>query len=322
MHVVSHLDRWPRLLATIISAGSLAACGSGGPGALIQHTGPATSPFGRVPQSRARIEPNVSCLPAVRSTSKLYVADVGKGLIIRYTPPNPNPQTINMLGSVGVDVKFDRLKNMWVDEQVRKSIHGFTPPYNGVSFADTTAPLVQPFGIAFDGTNNMYIADGGGNQIGVLAPPYTSSTFAQTIAVNGPGTIAFDGPCHLFVTTSDGHVLEFAPPYTSPPIRTLSIPGAAAVAVDSHRNLFVGTFDQTQDEVLEFAPPYSGAPIATVTNGVDGALSLALDANADLFVCDFLADDITEYVPPYTGPPVLTLTKRLLFPQGITFGPR
>ena len=61
---------------------------------------------------------------------------------------------------------------------------------------------------------------------------------------------------------------EFAAPYTSAPIATITLPSNAipqGPALDASGNLFVDEYGLSA--IAEYAPPYTGAPTTTISSG-------------------------------------------------------
>jgi len=307
--------------ALLSAAVALSACGIGG-GAVPTQTA-IISP--RVGGLHTVVHPNASsCTYPNAQRQRLYDSNVPLDEIESYSPPNPNSTQVTSLSDPGEDIEFDHQKNMWVSEMFSRDISEYAPPYNGAPIFVSSKPYGVPWGLAFDGADNLYVADFGYNRVDILAPPYT--VIAAIISIPEPQSIALDSNCDLWVTSGRTRVVEFKPPFTlatsNTALTTIPIPGASALALDSHANLFVGTFMQPQDMVLEYAPPYTGAPIATVTSGIGHVSGVDLDVNGNLFVSNYDLNTITEYAAPYTGPPVLTLTDNVFTPSGVSFGPK
>lgn len=71
-------------------------------------------------------------------------------------------------------------------------------------------------------------------------------------------------------------VTEYAPPYTGPPIATISnsVNRPFALALGTRGDLFVA--NDGNDTVTEYARPYTGFPITTISNGVSSPAGVAI----------------------------------------------
>jgi hypothetical protein len=168
-----------------------------------------------------------------------------------------------------------------------------------------------PYALALSPAGNLFVANYFGGVAG-FAPPLSMSsvnTINVTNGVSHPGALAFDAAGDLFVANyNTSNVTEYAPPYTGPPVVTIPVVAAQALAVDpSSGNLFV-TNDSAS--VLMYAPPYTGNP-TTLSGGMNQPSNLALDGAGDLFVINSGNSSVTEYVPPYTVAPVATIVSGL-----------
>ena len=97
----------------------------------------------------------------------------------------------------------------------------------------------------------------------------------SSASVTNPVALALDASGDLFVATSNSNtVLEYAPPYTSGPIATITdgMQRPDGLAFDASGNLWVAM--NANSTVLEYAPPFTGAPIASISNGLNSPTEL------------------------------------------------
>jgi hypothetical protein len=156
----------------------------------------------------------------------------------------------------------------------------------------------------------------------------TSPTATISNGLTAPIALGIDASLDLFVL--DGtNVLEYEPPYTGAPLRTISVSNASmpttmSVSLDGHFALAdsLSSWPPTHS-VWVYAPPYTGPPVQIAGDFPNG---LAFDASNDLFVASSSlvwnqssAETVLEYAPPYSGAPTLTLSSGLNEPGALAF---
>jgi hypothetical protein len=177
---------------------------------------------------------------------------------------------------------------------------------SGFTIANPTSAAPNTFALTPPGTS------GQGETFSVTAA-YTDGTCALTGAVCNTSFAVKNDIQTLFVANyNSSQVTEYAPPYTSPPVATISnaVAYPMGLALDGAGHLFIANynFNISASTVTEYAPPYTAAPIATITNSVNYPAGVALDGAGNLFVANQGAGTVTEYAPPYTSAPIATIT--------------
>lgn len=97
----------------------------------------------------------------------------------------------------------------------------YAPPYTGTPTTITeNSSGNEAFAVA-SSNHDLFVANGA--SVDVYAPPYTSMTASITSGVNQPNIVAVDGSGDVFVgSTHNGTVSEYAAPYTSGPVWSVS----------------------------------------------------------------------------------------------------
>lgn len=151
----------------------------------------------------------------------------------------------------------------------------------------------------------------------VYAAPYTGAAIATiTKGVLDPQGLAVDAQGDLFVAncgascagSGSDTVTEYAPPYTSNPLHTISVTAPFALAVNAAGDLFVENASAIPNTISEFSPPYTGS--ATTLNFSGQVDAMAVDPDGDLMAvtcrttCGYSgADAVLQFASPYTGMP-------------------
>lgn len=180
----------------------------------------------------------------------------------------------------------------------------------------TPAPSAAPASAA-----TLAIANAASGELSFYAEGSTSPYLTISASTLGlqpgqfqPAVLALDGQNDLFVgDESSGTVMEFAPPYTSPPIVQIGsgINSPLDLAVSPQGTVFVAITDlfyiyNTSQAVRMYAPPYSTEQDLPIPSGDTFApFCLALDAQGDLFATNAAATTpgTLEYPSPYTATP-------------------
>ncbi len=233
---------------------------------------------------------------AVDNQGRVYVADPGNNLVMRFTP-NGNLTVIAGNGQQA---------------------------YNGDGGPATFASLAQPSGIALDPSGNVYIAERYSAVIRRIAVDGTISTVAgtgsmgfadgpaKTAAFRHPVAIAFDAAGNLYIADDqdhrirklsvDGIVSTIAgtgqPGFSGDngPATSAALNAPEGVAVDSRGNIYIA--DAANSRIRKISNGVittvagSGAKINVTTDGpalqatFATPQGLAFDAAGNLYICD------------------------------------
>ena len=213
------------------------------------------------------------------------------------TAPSATLTGITWGGTLAVDASGD----LFVADgsgNVIEFLPGTTTP------AATLTGLSDPFALAVAG-DNLFVANAGNDTVSEFAPGATTPTTTFSGLSGDISALALDASDDLFV--SSGNVVsEFAAGATSPTATLSGLDDPAALALDSHGNLFVAN-EAYPGSVSEFAPGAT-TPTATLT-GVDFPAALAFDSDGNLFVGNdgYPNGSVSEFAPGATVP-TATLT--------------
>jgi hypothetical protein len=119
--------------------------------------------------------------------------------------------------------------------------------------------------------------------------------------------MAFDSAGNLYVlsqgpssSTAAGAVRVYAAG-GSKLLRTITSPGASAMAIDSSDNLFVGNYGATpyNGSVTMYAP--GGTTVKrTITDGINAPFTMLCDGSGNLYVANFGGNTVSVYAPGAT----------------------
>jgi sugar lactone lactonase YvrE len=192
----------------------------------------------------------------------LFVADAGRGAIIRFTLPDASGGTFASNLSSPVGITFDAFGDMFVGESGNGNITRFTPEGGRTTFA---TGLGNPAGLVFANSGDLFVADFNGGAIYRITPAGTKTTFAA--GLNLPAGLAFDSAGNLFEADSGtGTIFKFAPDGTKTTFTTgLSRPyglafeasGSLVVAANGNGSTFRYTPAGVQSTIFssEFNTP-------------------------------------------------------------------
>ena len=162
------------------------------------------------------------------------------------------------------------------------NILGFTLPLNNAGAATFSTPLVKAYPLVLDPNDTLLVAGySSAGPLAVYKPPYLSAAVLNTNGIDDPIALALDSKRDAFVANGINTVTEYAPPYSSKPIATIStgIDVPYTVAVDASGKLYVANDANTT--VTVYAPPYTSAPVSVTTDSA--AFAFAFKGN-QLFV--------------------------------------
>ncbi|GAC1406018.1 MAG: hypothetical protein NVSMB64_11370 [Candidatus Velthaea sp.] len=199
----------------------------------------------------------------------LFVAKQGApDSVFEYGPTSSGPLA-TVTGSVKtpVAVAADAAANLYVANAEDNTVREYAPPYG--------APLItigkgmgieNPTALAIDATGRLFVEN-----------VHTLTTYSPIDTITTPTTtpmqggtlkgLAIDALGNVFVGVAGGPVLEYAPPYTNPPIAAIGS-GTQGLTVDGAGDLFV----IVNKSVLEYAPPYNTLPVVTIPFEADVTL--------------------------------------------------
>ncbi|MGD1067129.1 MAG: hypothetical protein ABR975_09975, partial [Vulcanimicrobiaceae bacterium] len=133
-----------------------------------------------------------------------------------------------------------------------------------------------------------------------FVPPSVTQASMTTSGLSGPAGLAVGAGNTLWV--ADGNdVDEYAAPYTSAPLATITngINGAVTLALDATQNVYV--VDQGSNALTRYAPPYTGLPTLQLSMPSTQLGTVLLDSSGNLFIQGNLTSAVYVYPPPYAG---------------------
>jgi sugar lactone lactonase YvrE len=177
----------------------------------------------------------------------LFVADAGRGAIIRFNLPDGAGGTYASNLNSPVGITFDALGDLFVGESGSGNITRFAQDGARTTFA---TGLGNPAGLVFANNGDLFVADFNGSVIYRITPAGTKTTFAA--GLNLPAGLAFDGAGNLFEADSGtGTIFKFAPGGTKTTFTTgLSRP--YGLAFEASGNLVVA--DNGNGSTFRYTP--------------------------------------------------------------------
>lgn len=137
----------------------------------------------------------------------LFVADAGRGAIIRFNLPDGAGGTYAQSLDSPVGITFDAFGDLFVGESGNGAITRFTQDGGRSIFA---TGLGNPAGLVFANNGDLFVADFEGGAIYRITPAGAKTTFAS--GLNLPAGLAFDSAGNLFEADSGtGTIFKFAP---------------------------------------------------------------------------------------------------------------
>ena len=196
----------------------------------------------------------------------LFVADTGRGKIVKVTP-----------GGVATDfaaigkpngLAFDATGNLFVSDENTGSIIKLTPTGGSSPLPPGFSGLNGPFGLAFDRNGNLFVSEANAGTISKITPAGTKTMFAN--GLSSPEGLAFDSAGNLYeVDFSSGQVFKFTPAVVKSTF-AMGLLGPRNIAIDQNGNVFVANF--TTQEILKFTPA-GGTPTTFASNVNSGGLA-------------------------------------------------
>src|SRR5205823_4853683 len=178
----------------------------------------------------------------------LFVADTGRGKIVKVTPGGVASDFATIGNPMGL--AFDASGNLFVSDASTGSIIKLTPTGGSSPLPPGFSGLNGPFGLAFDRNGNLFVSEVNAGTISKITPTGTKTTFAS--GLSSPEGLAFDSAGNLYeVDFGSGKVFKFTPA----PVKstfTTGLLGPRNIAIDQNDNVFVANF--TTQEILKFNP--------------------------------------------------------------------
>ena len=137
----------------------------------------------------------------------LFVADAGRGLIMRYTLPDGTATPYAQAFDSPVAIAFDATGSLYVGEAGSGNVRKFSPSGAESTFA---TGLGEPAGFAFALNGDLFVSDFAGGRIFKITPAGAKTTFATGLDL--PAGLAFDTAGNLFAADAgSGSILKFTP---------------------------------------------------------------------------------------------------------------
>ncbi len=161
----------------------------------------------------------------------------------------------------------------------------------GAESVITSAPTMNPQGVALDGSGNVYIADYKNDVVLKVTPAGVQSTVAS--ATNGlgkPETVAVDGSGNVYIGDSgNSQILKETPSasgYVTTIVATAGLSSSGGVAVDGYGNVYIADTDNNRvlEETLS-AGSYTQSTIPTSTLNLP--FGVAVDGSGNVYIADF-----------------------------------
>lgn len=161
----------------------------------------------------------------VDHNGNVWVADTGNARIVElvasssysvYVPSNDNDNggsdtPLGRPDAIVANLNAGQTDAIWVSDKQNNAIYEFSiSGESWTEFTNSTDQLSVPAAIAIDGNSNIWIGDWGNNQI----QEYSAGGAWQTPINDGsalvnPSGLAIDASNDIFVTGSNGNVLEY-----------------------------------------------------------------------------------------------------------------
>ena len=249
----------------------------------------------------------------------LFVAEAGRGTVVRYNVPDAAGVTILGGLSSPVGLAFDANGSLFVAESGNGGVTKLAQDGTRTVFA---IGLGNPAGLAAANNGNLFVADFAGGNIYQITPAGTKTTFAT--GLNLPAGLAFDNAGNLFVADSgSGSIFKFAPNGT----KTTFVTGLGrpyGLAFEASGNLIVA--DNANGSTFRYTP--AGVQTVIFSNDFNIPQFVAIEPASHLLLNistrgAVLGGDrllITGFVVGGNGPVGTTVVVRALGPSLSTSG--
>ena len=205
----------------------------------------------------------------------------------------------------------DNTGNVYVADEVSKSVLKFAPGANGISAGSSAVfsnigTFTNPSGLAVDSLGNIYVADSATGLITQISPSGTTKTLGT--GFTSPQGLAVDALNNLYVSdTSAKTITEIGSNFVgSRIVANTNLAAPTGIAVDSSLNVYVA--DSAASSVYKYTSP--GFAPSTVTSAASAPKSVAVDAAGNVLVADSASGNILG-IPASANSGVFTVASGL-----------
>jgi sugar lactone lactonase YvrE len=224
--------------------------------------------------------------PRSTHADTLYVSNIGDNSIARFDSSgngsylatfHPGPEGLTVDAAHNLYVASESSGNSAFNDTVTK----FNPAGTPSIYANASAGLVSPAGLAFDNSGNLYVGNFYQNTIIKITPQGVGSVFANT-GLNGPAQLAFDAAGNLYVANYFGMNVEKFTPNGASVVFASGFSNPEGLAFDAAGNLYVS--NSGGNSIDKITP--GGAKSLWASTGLNDPIGLAFDSSGFLYVAN------------------------------------